>query len=396
MLFTKGYFSLRYKQAATYKSSIGIYIGLGYFTRFFLQKDGETTEMNKNDVPLDLATSEPMIPVTTVVVAPPVPHQDHARSILRKIWAVVPIGFALYNTITQVQNQAQAIGTFTSPIPDGTPAVGVYVATSSKPHWQAKVDIDSSGNPDYLTASYFYASSFDASSEQSCIYGSPTVNILCPYKTNTTYIGFITVWIIYFVSLMAFNFFFSIRYHATDLRYFISCVKCMTHPANIALVYAGHALTLASVIAVIAVTYKQCVDNELYPDETDTVMRPIVQSSLIFAVLNVQCISSFTAPRLFAFLANINMDDFKEEIDISGIPGKANSDVFNLYGALVNVADVLNYASDAYAREHLLDEDHSEHLGTNTEAIRRAFKAIYESKARSEGDAAVFSTSNKA
>jgi hypothetical protein len=189
------------------------------------------------------------------------------------------------------------------------------------------------------------------------------------------------------------------RYHATDLRYFISSVKGMTHRANIVLVYIGHALTVASVTAVIAVTFKGLVDNKIYPDYPDdvsAVMRPIVQSSLVFGVLNIQCISAFTAPRLYAFVAEMNMDELKEEIDISGVPGKSNSDITNLYGILINVADVLNVISDAYTKESVLGDTHVKHLGTNEEALRRAFKLLFECKARVDGDAEIFQTSSKA
>ena len=78
-----------------------------------------------------------------------------------------------------------------------------------------------------------------------CAHGEPLFEqAQCAYANQPTFIGFITVWILYFAVLLLYRFSHTSKFATSDLRFYLACDITNNQPFNQGLVLLGIALTL--------------------------------------------------------------------------------------------------------------------------------------------------------
>jgi hypothetical protein len=83
-------------------------------------------------------------------------------------------------------------------------------------------------------------------SVNNCAHGEPLFEqAQCAYANRPTFVGFITVWIIYFIVLLLFRFMHTSKFSTTDLRFYLACSMVNDEPLNKLLVLLGMGLTVA-------------------------------------------------------------------------------------------------------------------------------------------------------
>jgi hypothetical protein len=135
-----------------------------------------------------------------------------------------------------------------------------------------------------------------------CNLGEPlSSSTLCPYTSS---VGFMVIWILYFLVFIAYRFLASYRYYANDIRNYLYSDFINSSRLNKISVYVGFAITLASVGAAIVETFN-----------TTTNVLASLTSVVIFGALNVSTLSSFLTVRYPSVLSVTDFDaTFPDEV----------------------------------------------------------------------------------
>ncbi len=213
----------------------------------------------------------------------------------KRIYAQLPLGFLVLNTIQAINNIAASVSS--------VPATGFVYD-----------DDDAHGT--YIT---------DNDGYYECVTGKSLrpVEVACPYATTTVYQVLLFIWIAYFCSVFLCKYLWTFKYSTNDMRFFIATDQFNVTWVGFFIKLIGFVLTSLTVLIVIIIVpilYGSDIEFDYASLVTFGLANMISLQNLFVA--NLDCVKDLDLHFTFP-----------DEILIEFPPDMAN--IFNLYGVLL-------------------------------------------------------------
>lgn len=245
-----------------------------------------------------------------------------------------------------------------------------------------------------------------------CAHGEPLFEqAQCAYANTSTFIGFITIWIVYFIIFLIYRLARSSKYSTTDLRFYLVCDMTNNEPLNKFLVLLGMGLTV--ICGGVALGYAA---KDIFVFNVGGVGQ-----ILVFMGVNLLTLFQIRRGRFTSLCTINNLGEISPEISINNASYDDKkcadaaslvlkeeilirlpmADLGNLYGAAVSHADIFNYLlyatladidSDASLNSVLKSHwERSSKIEVSTEKV-----SALKSRGYDEGNALIASTDTEA
>ena len=320
-----------------------------------------------------------------------IPEYNCIMSPLKRLYGALSIVILAANTITSIQTQAAAAGTYmssgvsflrilvscvlvplcltnppTTPTQTFIPTTGQFpIAGDDIPEGEMDAVIGL-GQGTYVWNSAtgefdFMLTKENKPFERSCDHGIVSITTQCGYESNGAYLTMLYLWIIFLAVLFFLKLQASFQFKTNDLRFYLSFDHFATTKLNLRCVLASFALTIASLIALL---YYLILTG-----------LPI-SGALTFTFLNMYLFYSSTTTRWPAF--NSGSIRKLDELFPNPIPIRAcEPKLANLYGVLMSsetLYDDLLFAMDK--SNHQKNDKWLQEYGNATE-LRNVIAILY-------------------
>ena len=220
-------------------------------------------------------------------------HLPLSVTLIRRIYATLPIYLMAVNTINSVDTMSAAASTF--------------------------------ANTDWGSDSATVGTSSMGMYDVTCSNGDVTnFQIVCPYTANGGYITLMTLWMCYYVAYAVYILAFTYRFKCNDMRFYIACDKAASSLVSLWLVRFG--IVLSVVTTLTAIVYY--ISNGVTEYITD---------ALIFACVNCYALYGLSQCS-FEVLQDMDIDkEFPEFILIRG----GEKRLANMYGVLMCTSEIV-------------------------------------------------------